>query len=190
MASPKLLAHSLNRLGNWYANGEQPLAALHYHQEALTIFQEVHDQHGVAETLDLLGMVSWLSGDLLQSAAYYRQVVELFREMDNREGLVSSLATLLMCGGAYPTATLVTGGTSLAEVRREGERALKLARGIDQRSGEAYTYCCMAVCLGLRGEYVHALELAQGGLHIAEEIEHRQWMTYGRWVCYTSTCSN
>ena len=36
LADPKLLAHSLNRLGNWHANIEQPLEALRYHQEALS----------------------------------------------------------------------------------------------------------------------------------------------------------
>ena len=72
LADPKLLAHSLNRLGNWHANVEQPLGALRCHQEALAIFQQVQDQHGVAETLDLLGMVGSLSGDPVQSASYYR----------------------------------------------------------------------------------------------------------------------
>src|SRR2546425_8538152 len=37
----------------------------------------------------------------------------------------------------------------------------------------------MAMCLGPRGEYARALEVAQRGLAIAEEIEHRQWMTAG-----------
>src|SRR5207244_2000878 len=108
LADPKLLAHSLNRLGNWHTNVEQPLEALRCHEDALPIFQQVPDQHGVAETLDLLGMVGSLSGDPVQSAAYYWQVVELFQEMDNREGLVSSLATLLLCGDTYFSATLVT----------------------------------------------------------------------------------
>jgi DNA-binding CsgD family transcriptional regulator/predicted negative regulator of RcsB-dependent stress response len=179
LADPKLLAHSLNRLGNWYVNVEQPHEALQYHREALTIFQEVHDQHGVAETLDLLGVTSWLGGDLLQSAAYYRQAVELFREMDNRQGLVSSLSTLLLCGGADQTATLVPVATSVTELQRDGESVLRLAREIGQRSGEVYANCSMALCLSSRGEYVHALQLAQDGLDIAEEIEHRQWMTYG-----------
>ena len=61
---PKLEAHSLNRMGNWHMNIEQPLEALRYHSEALTVFQELHDQHGNAETLDLLGMTSYLGGDL------------------------------------------------------------------------------------------------------------------------------
>ena len=182
LADPKLLAHNLNRLGNWHVNVEQPLEALRCHQEALAIFQQVQDQHGVAETLDLLGMVGSLSGDPVQSAAYYWQVVELFQEMDNREGLVSSLATLLLCGDTYFSATLVTVATSVTEVRRVGERALTLAREIGQRSGEAYTCNCMAHCLGTRGEYAHALELAHNGLRIAEEIEHRQWMTATHWA--------
>ncbi len=177
LADPKLLAQSLNRLGNWHVNVEQPLEALRCHQEALAIFQEVQDHYGVAETLDLLGMVGSLSGDLVQSASFYRQVIELFREMDNREGLVSSLATLLLSGDTYFSATLVTVEASVTEVRRVGEKALTLAREIGQRSGEAYTCNCMAHCLGSRGEYAHALELAHYGLRIAEEIEHRQRMT-------------
>ena len=92
----------------------------------LTVFQEVQDQHGVAETLDLLGVASYLSGDLVQSVAYYRQVVTLFREMDNRQGLVSSLATLLLCGDSYDSTTLATVTTSAAEVRRVGEQALTI----------------------------------------------------------------
>jgi DNA-binding CsgD family transcriptional regulator len=142
----------------------------------------MHDQHGVAETLDLLGMASFHRGDYVQSAAYYRQAIGLFGELDNREGLVSSLATLLLCGDTYWVQTLLPVATSAAEVLQVGERALSLARQIDQRSGEAYTCCCMAEGLGSRGEYTHALKLAQEGLAIAEEIDHRQWMTLGHKV--------
>ena len=90
------LAHSLNRLGNWHLNVERPLEALAHHQEALNIFQGLADQPGIAETLDLLGMTSYLSGDLLGGTAYYMQAVALFRELDDRQGLTSSLATLTM----------------------------------------------------------------------------------------------
>src|SRR6266852_2627048 len=70
LGDPTLHAHSLNRLGNWHLNVEQPLEALRYHQEALTMFQQVHDRHGLAETLDLLGMTSYLGGDLLRGTTY------------------------------------------------------------------------------------------------------------------------
>ena len=124
-------------------------------------------------------MASLLSGDLLQSAAYYEQAIALFGELDERERLPSSLATLMLCGGHYQTETLVPAAVGFAESLKHGELALKIAGEIGQRSDEAYTLIHMAMCLGPRGEYARALEVAQRGLAIAEEIEHRQWMTAG-----------
>ena len=118
---PKLEAHSLNRMGNWHLNIEQPLEALRYHREALTIFQKLHDQHGIAETLDLLGMTSYLGGDLVQGTTYYEQAIALFRELDDRQGLTSSLATLTLRGPTFQTDTMVSAATSLAEVIQDTE---------------------------------------------------------------------
>ncbi len=174
LADPNLLAHSLNRLGNWHLNAGQALEALRCHQEALLTFRGLHDRHGLAETLDLLGMANLLNSDLLQSTADYRQAVELFRETDNRQGLVSSLGTLVICSsGNYSTLMEVRVVTSLADVVSQGETARSLAREIGQRSGEAFTLICLGTCLGPRGEYAQALELLQESLHIAKEIEHR-----------------
>jgi DNA-binding CsgD family transcriptional regulator len=182
LADPNLLAHSLNRLGNWYLNVEQPHEALRYHQEALATFQTLSDRRGKAATLDLLGMASLLGGDLLQSAVYYEQAIALMRELDERERLPSSLANLMLCGGIYQTETLVPAAVGFAESLKLGELALKIAGEIGQRSDEAYTLIHMAKFLGPRGEYARALEVAQRGLAIAEEIEHRQWMTAGHRV--------
>jgi DNA-binding CsgD family transcriptional regulator/Flp pilus assembly protein TadD len=182
LADPKLLAHSLNHLGNWYLNVEQPHEALRYHQEALATFQTLSDRRGTAATLDLLGMASLLGGDLLQSAAYYEQAIALLRELDERERLPSSLANLMLCGGIYQTETLVPAAVGFAESQELGELALKIAGEIGQRSDEAYTLIHMAMFLGPRGEFARALEVAQSGLDIAEDIEHRQWMTAGHRV--------
>src|SRR6266566_2354826 len=179
MDDPAALAHSLNRLGNWYLNVEQPHEALRCHQEALATFQALSDRRGKAATLDLLGMASLLSGDLMQSAAYYEQAIVLFRELDERERLPNSLATLMLCGGNYQTETVVPAAGGFAESLKLGELALKIAGEIGQRADEAYTLIHMGMCLGPRGEYARALEVAQRGLVIAEEIEHRQWVTAG-----------
>jgi DNA-binding CsgD family transcriptional regulator len=173
------LAHSLNRLGNWYLNAEQPQEALRCHQEALATFQGLHNRSGMAATQDLLGMASYLSGELLQGAAYYEQAIALFRELDERERLPNSLATLMCCGGNYGTETVVPPAVGFAESLKLGELAVKSASEIGRRSDEAYTMTQMSMCLGPRGQYARALELAQRGLAIAEEIEHRQWMTAG-----------
>jgi predicted ATPase len=95
LADPKLLAPSLNRLGNWFLNVEQPHEALRYHHEALAMFQELNDRRGEASTLDLMGMASLLGGDLLQSAGYYEQAITLLQELGDRERLSSSLANLM-----------------------------------------------------------------------------------------------
>jgi DNA-binding CsgD family transcriptional regulator len=85
------LAHSLNHLGNWHMNTEQPQEALRCHQEALATFQALSDMRGKASTLDFLGMASLLSGDLLQSSMNYEQAIVLFRKLDEREREVAAL---------------------------------------------------------------------------------------------------
>lgn len=134
----KALGHSLNRAGNWHLNVEQPAEAHWYHQEALGIFEKLDDPNGIAETLDLLGMTSYLSGNLIRGTEYYRRAVALFRESDNRRGLVSSLVTLTMRGPTYQTDTLNTPG-SLAEAAKDGEVALEISRDTGQRADEAYS---------------------------------------------------
>jgi len=184
MDDPLTLAHSLNRLGNWHVNIEQPYEALRYHQEALALFQQAHDSHGVAETYDLLGMTATLGGDLLQGTAYYQQAIVLFEELDNRQGLASSLATLMVLGegGGYEIETMVPATTSFAESLHFGELALQTARDIGQRSAEAYALLALAQYLGPHGEYMRALEVTQEGLALAEQIEHHEWMTFGYWI--------
>src|SRR5436305_9264067 len=176
LEDPVLHAHSLNRIGNWHLNVEQPHEAKSYHREALAIFQQLHDSRGIAETLDLLGMTSYLGGDLIRGTAYYQQAVALFDELGNGEGLTSSLATLIMRASTYHTDALIA-VASLAEVLPDAERAVKVAREIGQRSAESYALLQLGLCLGSQGEYTHALAACQQSLHIAEEIEHRQWQT-------------
>ena len=67
-----------DNLGNWHLNLEQPIAAQHYHEDALTIFEGLHDHYGIAETSDLLGLATDINGDFLESAAWYRQAIERF----------------------------------------------------------------------------------------------------------------
>jgi predicted ATPase/DNA-binding CsgD family transcriptional regulator len=174
MDDPTSLAHSLNRLGNWYANMGDLKAALHHHQQALDIFQESGDRSGLAETLDLLGTATQINGDLVQGSTHYLQAVELFHELDDRHGLVSSLATLALCGPSYLHDPSVS-PFSLAEAIAKGEQALKLAREIGWRSGEVYALWCLSICMGPAGEYPRALELSQLALEISAEIEHEQW---------------
>jgi DNA-binding CsgD family transcriptional regulator len=169
-----VVARSLNRLGNQQLNVDHPLEALAHHREALAIFQAAGERPGLAETYDLMGMASCLSGDLVSGTEYYGQAVALLRELDDRQGLVSSLASLTMSGLTYQTSTLVV-AAPLAAVTQQAQAALTLARSINQRSGEAYALIFLSFCQGSAGDYDAALASALAGLGVAESIQHRQW---------------
>ena len=176
MGDPSTLARSLNRVGNWHLNVEQPLQAQQAHHEALAIVESLNDRRGIAETLDLLGMASFIGGDLRQGQAHWEQAITLFRELGDRQGLVSSQASLPMCGETYQTSTLISNPMDPAAVVRESEAALKIAREIGWRSAEAYTLFTLGFYLGPKGDYARAFACLQASLEIATEIEHRQWM--------------
>jgi DNA-binding CsgD family transcriptional regulator len=176
LGDPATVAHSLNRMGNWHMNVEHTPEALQYQREALDIFQGLNDRRGLAETLDLLGVTNFISGDLIEAATYYERAVMLFRELDDRQGLVSSLATMSLRGASYQTDTMVS-AASLDEVAREGEAAVRLSSEIGWQPGEAYARLILGLNLGAAGDYARSLDLIQGGLEIAREIEHRQWTT-------------
>ena len=180
---PRVLAQSLNRLGNWHVNIEEPREALHYHQEALALFQQAHDAPGIAQTCDLLGMAHTLGGDLRQASASYQQAVTLFQQLDDRQGLASSLATLTVIGegGGYEVETMVPATTSFALSLHFGEQALVIAREVGQPSAEVYAHLALAQYLGPHGEYARALEAARASLALASQIEHRQWLTAAHW---------
>jgi len=128
IADPATLAYSLNRLGNWHANIEQPGEARGFHHEARDLFERIGDLHGLAITLDLLGTTSYMAGDAIGGAYYYEQAVALFRELDDRTGLVSCLAMYAMRGASYVFATVACPPTTLADSLNAAAEALRLAQ--------------------------------------------------------------
>jgi tetratricopeptide (TPR) repeat protein len=109
------------------------------------------------------------------------QPIVLYQELDDRQRLASSLTLLAIVGGMYQGETLIPAPISFADSFRFGELALKAARESGQRSAEAYTLISLGHYLGPRGEYARALDVVQAGLALAEQIEHRQWLTFGQW---------
>jgi DNA-binding CsgD family transcriptional regulator len=181
LGDPATLAHSLNRMGNWYANHEQPEPARQQHEEALAIFERLGDRAGLAATLDLLSMAHALGGDLVGASRAGRQAADLFRALGDRQGLIGSLVTSLLPGAVYEFDVMV-GSASLGEGISFVEEALALARETGWRSGEAFVMAILGECYGAAGEFARGLTLARGSLAIAEELEHHQWMAQAHWV--------
>ena len=178
--TPEMVARSLNRLGNWLVNADQPLSGARYHAEALRVFESANDDAGVAETCDLLGMANYMGGDLQAGTVYYRRAAALFEQLHDQRGLSSSLASLLLRGATFQLSTVVA-AAPLPEVLPDGERALDVAREIDWRSGETYALWQGGLTLAGYGAYGRALDQLQHAIAIAAEIEHRQWSAAARW---------
>lgn len=181
--TPQLIAESLTHLGGWYLNTERPDEAERCLQDALAVFERTGDRLGIARTVDLLGTVSDIAGDIAAMRRRYERAVTLFRALGDRQALCSTLATMLIPGWAYIFETVVVPPhIPAAQTMREAEESLALAREIGWRAGEAYTLLNLAMHHGAYGEYGRALEAARDGLAIAREIDHREWTAAGEWT--------
>jgi predicted ATPase/DNA-binding CsgD family transcriptional regulator len=176
MGDPAVVAHSLNQIGNWHVNIEQPGNALRLHEEALAVFERLADQHGIAETLDLLGMAYSQAGEAYRAANAYGHAIRLFRILDDRFGLASALTTVALLGGSYFNDTIVPAAPDYTTFEQAGRESLQIARDIDWRAGQAYALFVLSGLAGIHGAYAYALECAHTSLATAEAIEHRQWM--------------
>lgn len=170
-----MIAHNLNRIGNWFTNVERLGNAFDYHQRALEMFQELNDKRGLAESYDLLGMCMILSGDTIACARYYARAIELMRELDDRRGQSSCQQAFAFLHRNYDT-DLVAVEHSFAESAPLMHEALQLAKEIGWRAGEAFALSQLGISYASQGMYTRALEYAKTSLSIAEAIQHHQWI--------------
>lgn len=179
---PVALARSLNRLGNWYLNVDQPQEALARHREALAILEAQGEPRAIAETLDLMGMTNWLGCDPIQAAEDYERAIALWRVVGDRQTLSSSLAGLQGSGLSYQSETMASSPRAPADQIAAGDEGIRLARESGWRSGESFALWARGGALGMLGEYAQAIDLTRQGIAIADEIEHVQWRAGSRWT--------
>jgi DNA-binding CsgD family transcriptional regulator/Flp pilus assembly protein TadD len=160
MQEPKLIGHSLNRLGNWFLNTGQPHEALDYHEQALAVFEELNDLQGKGETLDLLGMTNSQVLRLEASQNYYRDAMTIFRELDDKKMLASSMTNLAANTLDQPLA----------------EEAVDIAHQIGWYSGEAYACIMLGYMISFQGHFSKSLSYLNRGLELAQAIDHIQWL--------------
>jgi DNA-binding CsgD family transcriptional regulator len=175
-----LVARSLNRVGNWHVNLDEPRAGLPHHEEALALFERLGDQRGVAETVDLIAMAHHIAGDQRAAATHFERSIALFTASDDRRGLANALGLLVLCGPSHHMA----GSTPFAASRAQDEiavpQSLRLAREIGWRAGESFMRFLIGDALSWRGEYDRAIPMAREALELAEQIGHLQWTASAR----------
>jgi DNA-binding CsgD family transcriptional regulator len=170
-----LVAHSLNRVGNWHVNREDPRSGIPFHDEALAIVEATGDRRGVAETVDLLAMTYHIAAKQARAVEMYERSIKLFAEIEHRRGLANALSVILVCGPSHHASASAVATSALMPELRATERALKLTAEIGWRAGESFSRYCLADSLMWRGEYARALRIARESLAIAEDMEHLEW---------------
>lgn len=169
------VAHSLNRVGNWYLNAEDPQRGEAYHREALSIFESLGDEQGLAQTEDLLGMSALLGSNLPAAREHFETALARFEKLGDRRGIATSLTSNFLNIASLQTDTVVLPPapgdleTGLAQI-------LQLTGEVGWRAGEAFGLWVMGEGFAARGEYTRALELVRRSLATAREIDHRQWL--------------
>jgi DNA-binding CsgD family transcriptional regulator len=170
-----LVARSLNRVGNWHVNLEEPQAGLPHHEEALAIFERLGHEPGIAETVDLIAMTHHVAGAQRAAASHYERSVALFTKMGDRRGLANALGLLALCGTSHQSSATTPFTSPAVRDELESLRPIRLAREIGWRAGEAFLRFIIGDCLLEYGEYDRAISLAREALAQAEEIEHLEW---------------
>ena len=176
LADPKLLARSLNRVGNWLVNTGRAEDGLQAHQEALTIFEALHDPQGMAETLDLLGMANGIYGDTVKAVEQYERAIVLLRNLSDQQCFISSLTSRVSYASPFSVETTSSVCEHLEPCSRDITEALSLARQVDSLVSQAYVEMVAGGAFTSFGELGRGLLHAQESLRIATEIQHTQWM--------------
>ncbi|MFN2226664.1 MAG: ATP-binding protein, partial [Anaerolineae bacterium] len=177
-----VLADSLNWMGNWHLNREDPRAGRAFHAQALEVFEQLGDRRGLAATLDLLGITSLLAGDARAGVGYYDRAIALFRELDDRAGLASSLTGRGHAGGTMHTSLSVFSPRLPINPLADFEEAQRITREIGSPAGEAWVLWSLGLLYLSQGRYGPALEATRCSLDIATRIGHLEWIVGSRSV--------
>lgn len=172
---PAVLAQTLNRVGNWHVNVEQPGEGRRLLREALALFEDIRDETGVAATLDLLAGAMFLGGDLPAGMGHYAMSAQRFRALNQRRDLSSSLVWLTHRGTVLNTMLALPS----ADCAQNGQEALALAREIDWRAGESFAMVVLGMYYAAQGEWGRTFALLQDGIAIARDINHAQGLIVG-----------
>jgi tetratricopeptide (TPR) repeat protein len=172
---PLLVAHTLNRVGNWYVNTDGSLRSLSYHYEALKMFEDLGDKQGVAQTHDLLSMAYFVGADYQSAQEHAETALALFETLGDRWAsvntrVVSYLKRALLQGNTLP----ITQRTPIGADERV--QTLTELQQLGWRAGEAFALFVLGEGEAVRGEYGRSLAMQQAAFRVAREINHRQWM--------------
>ncbi len=171
-----LRAKSLNRLGNWLQNTGRIQEGLQAHQEALRLFEGQQNLQGMAETLGMLGMAYYFTGDPATAVKdFFGRAIELFRTLGDSQSLFEMLAARALDSAPETIESTYSALRTRDESIQDAVAALLLARQTNSQSGQAFVEMATSQVLSSWGEFGAALAHAYEAQRIARAIEHPEW---------------
>ncbi|MGB3268253.1 MAG: tetratricopeptide repeat protein [Microcoleus sp.] len=161
----KAEAERLLAQGNQQYNISQFREALQSWEQALTIYREIGDRQGEANSRGNLGNAYYSLGQYDQAITFHEQSLKIKREIGDRVGEAASLGNL---GNAYD---------SLGQYDQAiefHEQQLVMSREIINRSGEAISLGNLGLVYNSLGQYDQAITFHEQSLEIKLEIEDRR----------------
>jgi len=168
---PKLIALSLNNIGNWFYVNGQTEQSLKCHRQALEYFEGERDEQGMAQTRAHLGMANLFHGDQIGAYEEYQHAIRLFRKLDDKQDLIPAL--IGACHTSYDETDFIPPRSPMDGLQLAFE-ALELARQVGWASLEAFAEWDIALGLAQCGLLGDALAHANAMFRIATEIEDPQ----------------
>jgi DNA-binding SARP family transcriptional activator len=147
-------------------NIDQPERARQRADEALRLYEELGDAHGVADILDARAMATSLDGRNYEAVEAFDRVARLFLDAGDLLRVVTPRST-----GGHGRVFMGQPDRGLAET----EQALELARSLDYSEGVAYALWHHSEALSALGRVDEAEEDAREAIRIAERLGHRSW---------------
>ena len=157
-----------------YRQSDYP-AAKSFAGQALAIFRNLGDKHGISLALDRLGNVATEVGDYEIAPKLFEEALLLRRELKDVGGVASSLVNLAW-------AALRPGNNALATSRLE--EALELHRQVGNKNGIGMALSGLSEVAVREGDLEKASQLIEASFVIRKEIGDK-WgigVSYGTWA--------
>jgi CHAT domain-containing protein/tetratricopeptide (TPR) repeat protein len=175
LKSPELTAELLLNSGylsysqNRYEKAQEEL------RKSLAIYESLHDQLGLASTLNLLGILSVTKADYTQALSEYRRCLTLRTQLrgglnpietfENELGIAhlhSNIGVVHISQGDYELALY------------EYQKSLTIRQSLDDKNGIAISYNNLGTIYWNQGNFRNALEAFNKSLKLREELGNKQ----------------
>jgi predicted ATPase/transcriptional regulator with XRE-family HTH domain len=138
-----------------------------YLAESLELHRHLHDLHGTADTLVLLGRYSQVRGDWDMALARFQEALDLYQELSEPLGVAEAVGRMgftLYAKGEWERAAALC------------EESVALRRRHGDQFGTFDALCVLARIASRRQEMARATELYEQALALARAADNERWL--------------